>query len=229
MPVVAVNMRILVVEDDVLLGEGLCTALRRADHVVDWVRDGQSAWRAVRGEAFDVVLLDLGLPQRDGLDVLTQMRAARIASPVMILTARDGAKERVKALDLGADDYLVKPFDREELLARLRALHRRACGHVQQVVEYGELRLLPASRELQLRGQPVDLTRREFTLLSFLIDQAGRVATRSAATQHVYGWNEEVDSNVLEVHIHALRKKLWPELIRTVRGVGYMVPAQPSC
>lgn len=220
-------MRILVVEDDVLLGEGLCTALKRAEHVVDWVRDGQSAWHAVRAEAFDAVVLDLGLPQRDGIEVLTQMRAQKIATPVLVLTARDGAKERVRALDLGADDYLGKPFDRDELLARLRALHRRAHGHAQPAIEYGELRLLPESRELRLRGQPVDLTRREFMLLSYLLDHVGRVATRSAAAQHLYGWNEDVDSNALEVHVHSLRKKLWPDLIRTVRGVGYMVPALP--
>jgi DNA-binding response OmpR family regulator len=221
-------MRILVAEDDVLLGEALVTALRRAEHVVDWVRDGQQALAALRGDGFDVVLLDLGLPQRDGMEVLAQMRRNKLSTPVLILTARDGVKERVRALDLGADDYLCKPFDRDELLARLRALHRRSNGQAQNEIEYGELRLNPASRELFVRGAPVDLTRREYMLLSFLLEQAGRVATREATARHLYGWTEEIDSNALDVHVHALRKKLWPGLIRTIRGVGYMVPASAS-
>lgn len=216
-------MRILVVEDDELLGEGLVTSLRRQAHTVDWVRDGTAAVAALRSESFDLAVLDLGLPREDGFVVLSKVRAAGVAVPVLILTARDQSSDRVRGLDLGADDYLTKPFDLNELLARVRALHRRAQGLASNVLVHGDIRLDVSANLLTYLGRVVDLPRREFALLRTLLESAGRVLTREAAMQRVYGWDEDVESNVLEVHVHHLRKKLYPELIRTVRGVGYMI------
>ena len=218
-------MRILVVEDDALLGEGLVTALKRQGDAVDWLQDGVSAIAALRSEEFDLVLLDLGLPRLDGYGVMTALRASGNRVPVLILTARDQVADRVRGLDLGADDYLVKPFDLNELLARIRALHRRAQGQTSNVIVYGEVRLDPAAHLCTYKGRMIDLPRREFALLRCLIENAGRVLTRDAVVQKVYGWDETLESNALEVHVHHLRKKLYPELIRTIRGVGYMVEA----
>lgn len=218
-------MRVLLVEDDELLGDGLRTALLRDGHAVDWLKDGEHARQATEGdtgETWDVVLLDLGLPRRDGMDVLRSVRR-KSAVPVIVLTARDQLNDRVEGLDAGADDYLVKPFDIAELKARLRAVSRRHAGRAVDEVRHGDLVLLPASQEATWRGERVDLTRREFMLLSTLVDNAGRVLTRDRLEQALYGWGEDVDSNALEVHIHHLRKKLAPEFIRTVRGVGYSV------
>lgn len=216
-------MRVLLVEDDELLGDGLRTALLRDGHAVDWLKDGEHARQAIEdGEAWDVVLLDLGLPRRDGMEVL---RAARRVSPVpvIVMTARDQLEDRVQGLDAGADDYLVKPFDIAELKARLRAVSRRRAGRAIDEVKHGDLVLRPASQEVSWRGQRIELTRREFMLLSALVDNAGRVLTRDRLEQVLYGWGEDVDSNALEVHVHHLRKKLAPDFIRTVRGVGYTV------
>lgn len=216
-------MRVLLVEDDELLGDGLRTALVRDGHAVDWLKDGEHARQAVAGdESWDVVLLDLGLPRRDGMEVLRAVRRDS-AVPVIIMTARDQLEDRVQGLDAGADDYLVKPFDIAELKARLRAVSRRHGGRAVTEIRHGELVLLPAAQEASWQGQRVELTRREYMLLSTLVENAGRVLTRDRLEQALYGWNEDVDSNALEVHVHHLRKKLSPGFIRTVRGVGYSV------
>lgn len=216
-------MRVLLVEDDELLGDGLRTALARDGHAVDWLRDGVHAQQALAGsEHWDLVLLDLGLPRRDGLAVLRELRR-HSKVPVLILTARDGVDDRVAGLDAGADDYLVKPFALEELKARVRAVSRRHGGRAVKALVHGELELQPDAQEVRWQGIPVELTRREYALLSALVENAGRVLTRERLEQVLYGWNEEVDSNALEVHVHHLRRKLSPGLIRTVRGVGYCV------
>ena len=216
-------MRILLVEDDTALGEGIRIALKSEGYTVDWLQDGVSALHAMRHETFDLCVLDLGLPRMDGLEVLRGLRSGDSPLPVLVLTARDATADRIAGLDAGADDYLVKPFDVAELKARLRALLRRSFGRVQPLIEYGEIRLDPESQQVSLRGAPVNLARKEFQLLHELLAQPGRVLTRDRLQQVLYGWDEEVESNALEVHVHHLRKKLYPELIRTVRGVGYMV------
>lgn len=216
-------MRVLLVEDDELLGEGLRAALVRDGHAVDWLRDGEHARSAVtRDDSWDIVLLDLGLPRRDGLDVLRELRR-KSDVPVLILTARDRVEDRVEGLDAGADDYLVKPFEIAELKARLRAVSRRRGGRATAELRHGQLVLLPESQEATWQGNRLELTRREFMLLSALVENAGRVLTRERLEQALYGWSEDVESNALEVHVHHLRKKLAPEFIRTVRGVGYTV------
>lgn len=216
-------MRVLLVEDDELLGEGLRAALALDGHAVDWLRDGEHARRAVAGpDEWDLVLLDLGLPRRDGMSVLRELRA-HAATPVLILTARDRVEDRIAGLDAGADDYLVKPFDVDELKARLRAVSRRQAGRSVAELRQGDLVLLPASQGATWRGHPVELTRREFMLLSALVENAGRVLTRERLEQALYGWSDDVESNALEVHVHHLRRKLSPDFIRTVRGVGYAV------
>lgn len=219
-------MRILIVEDDLLLGEGLVAAMRRQSWTADWVQDGVAALAAVKSESFDAVLLDLGLPRMDGMAVIAAMRQAQIQTPVLVLTARDQSQDRVRGLDLGADDYLSKPFDLNELLARLRALHRRAQGRTQSQLICGDIRLDPTAMLVTWRGKVVDLPRREFVLLRCLMENVGRVLTREAVMQRVYGWEDEVESNALEVHVHHLRRKFYPELIRTVRGVGYLIEAR---
>lgn len=216
-------MRILLVEDDRLLGDGLKAGLGAAGFAVDWVRDGEAALVAMAAEGFAAVILDLGLPRRDGLSVLSALRAAGNGVPVLVLTARDQVADKVRCLDLGADDYVVKPFDLDELAARLRALVRRARGRAEASLRHGDLTLDPAARSVTLRGEPVVLTGREFDLLQMLLDAAGRVLTRRVLEEQLYAWGEAVGSNALEVHIHHLRKKLGAELIRTVRGVGYLV------
>ncbi len=216
-------MRILLVEDDTALGEGIRMALKSEGYTLDWLQDGASALHAMKHETFDLCVLDLGLPRMDGLQVLRELRASANPLPVLVLTARDATADRIAGLDAGADDYLVKPFDVAELKARLRALLRRSFGRSQPAIEYGEVRLEPESQQVSLRGEPVSLARKEFQLLHELLAQPGRVLTRDRLQQVLYGWDEEVESNALEVHVHHLRKKLYPELIRTVRGVGYMV------
>lgn len=216
-------MRILLVEDDSALGEGIRTALKPEGYTVDWVQDGASAWHALSHESFALCVLDLGLPRMDGLEVLRRLRGAGSALPVLVLTARDATSDRIAGLDAGADDYLVKPFDVAELKARLRALLRRSFGRAQSVLEYRGIRIEPDSQQVTFQGVPVNLARKEFLLLHELLAQPGRVLTRDKLQQVLYGWEEEVESNALEVHVHHLRKKFFPELIRTVRGVGYLV------
>ena len=220
-------MRILVVEDDPLLGDALQSGLRQRGFDVDWVRDGIAAGLAMRVEAFAAVVLDLGLPRLDGLQLLSAERAKGSKVPVLVLTARDAVEDRVKGFDTGADDYVVKPVDLDELAARLRALVRRSRGEPAPTLELGELRLDPAARTVTYRGSPVELQAREFNLLQEFMLNAGRVLSRKQLEDRLYAWGEEVESNAVEVHVHHLRRKLAPELIRTVRGVGYVLPREP--
>ncbi len=215
-------MRILLVEDDRMLGDGLQAGLTQAGYAVDWLRDGEAAVAALSTETFAAVVLDLGLPKRDGLSVLQWLRGRHDATPVLILTARDQLEDRVRGLDLGADDYVLKPFDLDEIAARLRALVRRAHGRPEPVLTLGGIELNPAARTVMRGGESIELTPREFDLLHLLLQNADRVLTRRTLEEQLYTWNDAVDSNALEVHIHHLRKKLGNELIRTVRGVGYM-------
>jgi len=217
-------MRILLAEDDTLLGDGLRAGLRLAGFQVDWVRDGLTAERELRAQPYAAAVLDLGLPLMDGLDVLASVRRAGVTLPVLVLTARDAVPDRIKGLDTGADDYVVKPVDLDELAARLRALVRRAHGQPQEVLQVQDVQLDPAARTVQRAGQPVALSTREFDLLQALVLNAGRVLSREQLEQHLYSWGQEVDSNAVEVHIHHLRKKLGAALIQTVRGVGYLLP-----
>ena len=216
-------MRILLVEDDLALGEGIRTALKPEGYTVDWLQDGVSALHALTHESFELVILDLGLPRMDGLQLLKHLRAAANPLPVLVLTARDATADRIAGLDAGADDSLTKPFDVAELKARLRALLRRSFNRPQPTLEYRGISLDPVSQEVCYQGRVINLPRKEFLLLHELIAQPGRVLTRDRLQQALYGWDEEVESNALEVHIHHLRKKFFSELIRTVRGVGYLV------
>lgn len=214
-------MRILLVEDDESLGEGLRTALRRAAFTVDWLRDGASALAAIKDGGIDLVVLDLGLPHMDGIEVIRQARHAGADLPVLVLSARERASDRTLGLDTGADDYLAKPFDTQELLARVRALLRRTSGRSTPMLRFGALEMDPARLAVVWRGKTLDLPRREFALLRLLMEQRGRPISRESAQQRLYGWDEDVASNALDVHVHALRKKLDPGLIRTLRGIGY--------
>jgi two-component system response regulator QseB len=215
-------VRILLVEDDELLGAGIHDTLSRAGYAVEWLRDGAMALSALEHGVFDAVVLDLGLPDMDGLEVLRRTRAGGSVTPVLILSARDAASQRVQGLDAGADDYLTKPFDVDELLARLRVLQRRLRGAAVNVVAHGTLRLDPASFSVLHDGRPVPLQRREFMLLQKLLASPGQVLTRAQLEESIYGWEGNVESNALDVHVHNLRKKLYPEVIRTVRGIGYV-------
>jgi two-component system OmpR family response regulator/two-component system response regulator QseB len=214
-------MRILLAEDDSLLGDGLRAGLRQLGFQVDWVRDGEAAERELRAQPYAAAVLDLGLPRKDGLAVLTAIRAAHITTPVLVLTARDTVPDRVLGLDLGADDYVVKPVDLNELAARLRALIRRAHGQPQECLTAQDVVLDPASRAVRQGGVVVTLSNREFDLLQAFMLGAGRVLSREQLEQQLYSWGQEVDSNAIEVHIHNLRRKLGNTLIHTVRGVGY--------
>jgi DNA-binding response OmpR family regulator len=216
-------MRILLVEDDPQLGDGLTIGLRQAGFAVDWLKDGNSADQALQSETFDFVVLDLGLPRLSGMEVLTRARSRGQHMPILILTARDATGEKVAGLDAGADDYLVKPIDLDELTARIRALTRRSAGRAEPLLIHGELALDPAAHTVTQAGLIVELSSREFSLLQQLLENAGRVLTRTQLEQSIYGWRDEPDSNALEVHIHHLRKKLGSELIRTLRGVGYTI------
>ena len=211
----------LLAEDDALLGDGLRAGLRQHGFQVDWVRDGRAAERELRSGAYAAAVLDLGLPLQDGLAVLRRARAQGVAAPVLVLTARDARPERIRGLDLGADDYVVKPVDLGELAARLRALVRRAQGQPQERLASAGVELEPATRRVTLDGAPVILSPREFDLLHLLLLGAGRVLSREHLEQQLYSWGQEVDSNAVEVHVHHLRRKLRPGLIQTVRGVGY--------
>lgn len=216
-------MRILLVEDDRMLAKGLETALKQEGYIVDWMAEGESAIHCALGEAYDSVILDLGLPDMDGVEVLKKIRGAKSDVPVLILTARDGVAHRVSGLDAGADDYLGKPFDTDELLARLRVLIRRKSGRSVSVIQYKDITLYPESLKVEQNGQAVALPRKEFLLLHELFTNQGRVMTRGRLEQSLYDFAEDLGSNTIEVHIHHLRKKLGSDLIRTVRGVGYIV------
>lgn len=221
-------MRILLAEDDPLLGDGLQAGLSQLGFQVDWVRDGVAAQREMRAATHAAAVLDLGLPRMDGLDVLAAVRRAGIRLPVLVLTARDAVPERIRGLDAGADDYVVKPVDLQELAARLRALVRRAHGQPQETLQAQDVALDAASRSVTLQGAPVQLSTREFDLLHALMLGGGRVLSREQLEQQLYRWGQEVESNAVEVHIHHLRRKLGAGLIQTVRGVGYRIaPDQP--
>lgn len=216
-------MRILLAEDDPLLGDGLRAGLRQLGFLVDWVRDGEAAARELRAGSHAAAVLDLGLPLKDGMDVLASIRQAGLTLPVLVLTARDAVPDRVRGLDAGADDYVVKPVDMDELAARLRALVRRAHGQPQERLNVQEVTLDPAARSVTQAGVPVTLSAREFDLLHALMLNAGRVLSREQLEQHLYSWGQEVESNAIEVHVHHLRRKLGNARIQTVRGVGYMM------
>ena len=216
-------MRVLLVEDDRMIGEAINQALKNATYAVDWVRDGQGASDALQTHAYGLVLLDLGLPGRDGLEVLRSLRSRSNGVPVVIITARDELEDRVFGLDAGADDYVLKPFEMAELLARMRAVVRRKAGIAGPVLSNGSLTLDPASREVTVNGEPTRLSAREFSLLHALMIRPGAILSRSELEDRIYGWNEEVESNVVEFLIHALRKKLGSDAVKNVRGMGWMV------
>jgi len=224
-------MRILLVEDDSLLGDGLRAGLRQLGFQVDWVRDGEAAERELRTGSYAAAVLDLGLPRKDGLDVLASVRRAGISTPVLVLTARDAVHERIRGLDTGADDYVVKPVDLDELAARLRALVRRAHGQPLESLSAQDVVLDPAARSVRQAGELVILSTREFDLLQVFMLSANRVLSREQLEQQLYSWGQEVESNAIEVHIHNLRRKLGSALIHTVRGVGYMLQRDvlPAC
>jgi two-component system OmpR family response regulator len=216
-------MRVLLIEDDRMVGAAVAQALRDAAYAVDWVTDGETAIHAAENEAYEVALLDLGLPVADGREVLRRLRTLGRKLPVIIVTARDGVDDRIDGLDLGADDYLAKPFEIRELLARMRAVLRREGSGSSPVLGNGRLQLDPATREAAFLGETSLLTAREFALLSALLTRPGTILSRSELERQIYGWNEEVESNAIEFLIHTLRKKLGATAIRNVRGVGWMV------
>ena len=218
-------MRLLLVEDDTMIGEVVLDLLRAEHYAVDWVKDGEMADTALRqSQSYDLVMLDLGLPRKDGLEVLRAMRARKDRTPVLIATARDAVDQRIAGLDAGADDYVLKPYDLDELLARLRALVRRASGRAEPVFQHNHISINPATREVQADGVAVTLSAREWAVLEALIARPGAVLSRAQLEEKLYSWRDEVSSNAVEVYIHGLRKKLGSELIQNVRGVGYMVP-----
>ncbi|WP_198117985.1 response regulator transcription factor [Massilia rhizosphaerae] len=217
-------MHILLAEDDPLLGDGLRAGLRQLGFQVDWVQSGDAAERELRAQEYAAAVLDLGLPRKDGMDVLATVRAAGLKTPVLVLTARDAVPDRIRGLDAGADDYVVKPIDLHELAARLRALVRRAHGQPRDRLRAGDVELDPAARTVSKGGTAVPLSTREFDLLHALMLNANRVMTREQLEQHLYSWGREVESNTVEVHVHNLRRKLGSALIQTIRGVGYVLP-----
>jgi two-component system response regulator QseB len=218
-------MRILLVEDDTMIGEAVRAGLRKQGIAVDWIEDGVAAKAALTTENFDLVLLDLGLPKLDGLQVLKWLRSTGSKVPVLILTARDSVHDRIQGLDAGADDYILKPFDLDELAARLRAVLRRQSGRAENIAEHLGITLNPATHEVTRDGTAINLSHREFALLEALIERPGQVLSRAQLEERLYGWGEEVESNAVEVHIHNLRKKLGADYIQNVRGVGYRLRA----
>jgi len=216
-------MRILLVEDDELLGDGIQMGLRQEGHTVDWVKDGVMADSVIHTDTFDVIILDIGLPRKTGLEVLRSARTKGINTPVLILTARDATEDRVEGLDSGADDYLTKPFEFSEINARLRAIVRRSAGRATPLITNGNIVIDPAAHKVTFEGKEIKMSRREFALLHTLLENTDKVVPRGQLVECLYGWDDEIDSNALEVHIHHLRKKFGNKFIRTIRGVGYMV------
>jgi two-component system response regulator QseB len=219
-------MRVLLVEDDRMIAQGLQTALRQDGYTVDWVGDGRAADAALHSTQFDLVLLDLGLPERDGLSVLRALRRRGDATPVIILTARDDIRDRIDGLDAGADDYVVKPFDLDEVAARMRSVVRRASGRGDPCIRVGELSLNPATHTVERAGVPVQLSGHEYAVLEALLQRPGAILSRAQLEDRLYGWEGQVESNAIEVYIHSLRRKLGSDSIRTLRGVGYFVPKE---
>lgn len=217
------RMRLLLVEDDKLLGKGIYAGLRQEGYAVDWVRDGEAAETACLNEDYDCVVLDIGLPRQNGLQVLDRVRARGDDTPVLMLTARDTIDDRIKGLDHGADDYMIKPFDLDELHARVRAVMRRRTGRSSPVLVHGDIELDPGAHTVKKGGELVDLSPRGFAILHALLENKGRVMSRSRLEESLYSWKDEIESNAVEVHIHHLRKKLGSDLIRTIRGVGYTI------
>ncbi len=220
-------MRLLLVEDDPMIGASVQRGLKQEGYSVDWVRDGAAAEGVLADGVHELIVLDLGLPRKSGLELLAALRRKGVTTPVLVITARDSVADRVKGLDAGADDYLVKPFDLDELSARVRALLRRKGGRASPVIDVGPLSLDPAAHTVTLDGASVALSKREFSLLHALMKQPGVPLSRAQIEESLYGWGEEIESNAVEVHIHSLRRKIGTERIRNVRGVGYMVPAEP--
>jgi DNA-binding response OmpR family regulator len=217
-------MRILLVEDDAMIGDGVLTALRQEGYVVDWVRDGTLADIALSNEHFDLVLLDLGLPGKDGIEVLRSLRGRRKHLPVIIITARDAVESRIKGLDAGADDYIVKPINIDELAARIRSALRRSAGYPEPEVEILGVRIQPSTKEIKRDGQPVQLSAREYAIVEALMLRPGAILSRAQLEERLYGWGDEVGSNAVEVHVHGIRRKLGEDFIQNVRGVGYFIP-----
>ena len=217
-------MRILLVEDDVMIGESVLDCLRAEHYAVDWVKDGNAAELALRTDTYDLILLDLGLPKRDGLGLLRDLRGRKDRTPVLIATARDAVSDRIAGLDAGADDYIVKPYDVDELLARMRALIRRSAGRAEPVFEHEGITIDPQAHAAMVDGTPVALTAREWAVLEPLIARPGMIFSRAQLEEKLYSWKDSVSSNTVEVYIHGLRKKLGPNLIQNVRGVGYVIP-----
>ena len=220
-------MRLLLVEDDPMIGRNIQAGLKHDGYTIDWVQDGLSAEAALANDVYELMLLDLGLPRKSGLEVLKALRQEKNQIPVLILTARDAVTDRIAGLDTGADDYLVKPFDLDELSARIRALIRRSAGRAEALLEHGPLTLNPATREVQLAGKHINLSMREFTLLHILLEKPGTPLSRAQLEDRIYGWGEEIESNAVEVYIHGVRQKLGNHWIINVRGVGYMIPKNP--
>ena len=216
-------MRLLLAEDDALLGDGIRAGLNQEGYTVDWVQDGLAADISLKTESYELMVLDLGLPKMSGIEVLKKLRLRKDDLPVLILTARDTVNDRVEGLDAGADDYLIKPFDLDELAARLRALLRRNSGRVSSELIQGDIILDPASHAVSQKGLPVELSPREFALLHMLLEKKGKVLSRARLEESMYSWESDIGSNAIEVHIHHLRKKLGQKLIRTIRGVGYII------
>jgi two-component system OmpR family response regulator len=219
-------MRLLFVEDDHMIGETVVDVLRAEHYAVDWIKDGLAAQSVLKTQAYDLVLLDLALPGKDGLEVLRSMRAARLRIPVLIATARDAVEQRIAGLDAGADDYILKPYDLGELLARVRALLRRAAGRAEPVYEHKGVAINPATREATVDGRAVLLSAREWAVLEPLIARPGTVLSRAQLEEKIFGFDDSIASNAVEVYVHGLRKKLGAHLIQNVRGLGYLVPRE---
>lgn len=217
-------MRLLLVEDDRMIGDAIRALLTQQGDVVDWVRDGPSADAALTNEHFDLVLLDLGLPGKDGIDVVRNLRRRKSRTPVIIITARDAVEDRIKGLDAGADDYLVKPFALEELAARIRSVQRRSAGHVEPEITLHGVTVNPATHEVKRDGHPVQLSAREYAIVEALMARPGAILSRAQLEERMYGWGGELESNAIEVHIHGVRRKLGADFIQNVRGVGYFIP-----
>lgn len=216
-------MRALLVEDDQILGDGLRAGLHQKGYTVDWLKDGQEAENALLKEPFDLVVLDLALPHLSGQEIIKNVRSKGVSTPIVVLTARSDMEQRISALDAGADDYMTKPFDLNELAARLRSVVRRSSGRAETIIHYGPLSLDPSSHMLYRKGKQVNVSPKEFALLHKLLENMGRVISREQLAQTLYGWDNEIDSNAVEVHIHNLRKKMGIKMIRTIRGIGYMI------